>query len=51
MKNSMLGGKSKGGPKIDIKSTTPVKCSECECEYFIESLMSRNYLLVHQKIP
>ena len=41
MKNSMRGGQSQGGPKIDIKSTTPVKCSECECEYFTEALMIR----------
>jgi uncharacterized Zn finger protein len=41
MKNSMLGGQSQGGPKIDISATTPVKCENCECEYFVEVLMMR----------
>ena len=41
MKNSMLGGQSTGGPQIDIKSTTPVKCEECESEFFVEALMMR----------
>ena len=41
MKNSMLGGQSQGGPKIDISATTPVVCDECGSEYFVEVLMMR----------
>ena len=37
MKNSMIGGQSSTGPKIDIKNTTAVKCEECECEYFVQA--------------
>jgi len=41
MKNNLVGGQSNKRPKIDIKSTTPITCSECESEYFSEALMLR----------
>jgi hypothetical protein len=41
MKNSMIGGQSSTGPKIDIKNTTAVKCEECECEYFVQATQFR----------
>jgi len=41
MKNTTVGGQSQGGPKIDIKSTTPIKCEECESEFFTEAMLIR----------
>ena len=32
---------NKAGPKIDIKNTTPVKCSECDSEYFQQATQFR----------